>query len=124
MRAKVRMPAIALVTLLLAGSSLQTFAWNDRGHMSVAYFAYKQLKPATRDRVNSLLRLNPKYADWAATADTEAPGASADEKNLMIFMIAATWADQIKRDSSYIKDGNQGGRSEEHTSELQSLAYL
>ena len=109
MRAKVRMPAIALVTLLLAGSSLQTFAWNDRGHMSVAYVAYKQLKPATRDRVNSLLRLNPKYADWAATADTEAPGASADEKNLMIFMIAATWADQIKRDSSYIKDGNQGG---------------
>jgi hypothetical protein len=41
--------------------------------------------------------------------DKQAPGASADEKNLMIFMIAATWADGIKRDSTYTQDGSQGG---------------
>jgi hypothetical protein len=41
--------------------------------------------------------------------DQQVPTASADDKNLMIFMIAATWADQIKRDSTYIKDGSQEG---------------
>jgi len=71
--------------------------------------AYKQLTPATRDRVNGLLKLNPKYNDWAATVSQQVPNASADDKDLMIFMIAATWADQIKRDSTYTKDGGQNG---------------
>ena len=39
----------------------QVLAWNDRGHMTVAYIAYKQLTPTTRDRVNALLKLNPRY---------------------------------------------------------------
>ena len=97
---------VVLLGVVLSG---QAFAWNDRGHMTVAYIAYKQLTPATRDRVNALLKLNPKYSDWSATVDKEAPGASADDKNLMIFMIAATWADRIKRDSTYTQDGSQGG---------------
>jgi hypothetical protein len=96
--------------LLLAGAfSVQAFGWNDRGHMMIAYLAYKQLMPATRDRVNALLRLNPKYKDWSATVEQQMPAASTDDKNLMVFMIASTWADQIKRDSAYIKDGSQGG---------------
>ena len=98
-----------LVFVLLAGLSGQAFAWNDRGHMTVAYIAYKQLTPVTRDRANALLKLNPKYGEWAATAQQQAPTASADDKNLMIFMIAATWADQIKRDAAYKQDGSQGG---------------
>ena len=97
---------VVLLGVVLSG---QAFAWNDRGHMTVAYIAYKQLTPTTLDRVNALLKLNPKYSDWSATVDKEAPGASADEKNLMIFMIAATWADGIKRDSTYTQDGSQGG---------------
>jgi hypothetical protein len=92
--------------LALSGPAL---AWNDRGHMTVAYIAYKQLTPTTRDRVNALLKLNPKYSDWSATVDQQVPGASADDKNLMIFMIAATWADGIKRDSTYTRDGSQNG---------------
>ena len=87
----------------------QAFAWNDRGHMTVAYIAYQQLTPTTRDRVNALLKLNPKYSDWSATLDKEVPGASVNDKNLMIFMIAATWADGIKRDATYTQDGSQGG---------------
>jgi hypothetical protein len=67
------------------------------------------LTPATRDRVNALLKLNAKYKNWSATVDKEAPGALADDKNLMIFMIAATWADGIKRDSTYTQDGSQNG---------------
>src|ERR1700687_4619819 len=96
----------AALALVLSGPAL---AWNDRGHMTVAYIAYKQLTPTTHDRVNALLKLNPKYNDWSATVDKEAPGALPDDKNLMIFMIAATWADGIKRDSTYTQDGSQNG---------------
>ena len=105
----VRMLRVLVCLMLGAVLSAQAFAWNDRGHMTVAYVAYKHLKPTTRDRVNALLKLNPKYGDWSATVDQEAPGASTDDKNLMVFMIAATWADGIKRDPTYIKDGSQGG---------------
>jgi len=101
-----RVLVCGVLGLALSGPA---FAWNDRGHMTVAYIAYKQLTPTTRDRVNALLKLNPKYSDWSATVDKEAPGASADDKNLMIFMIAATWADGIKRDSTYTQDGSQNG---------------
>src|ERR1700751_318376 len=99
---------LACVMLGLA-LSRQALAWNDRGHMTVAYVAYKQLAPTTRDRVNALLKLNPKYGDWSATVEQEMPRASPDDKNLMIFMIAATWADGIKRDATYRQDGSQGG---------------
>jgi hypothetical protein len=92
-----RVLACVMLGLALSGQAL---AWNDRGHMTVAYVAYKQLTPTTRDRVNALLKLNPKYGDWSATVDKEMPRAAADDKNLMIFMIAATWADGIKRDST------------------------
>ena len=109
MKLKMRALGVLLGLVLMAGFSAQAFGWNDRGHMTVAYIAYKQLTPATRDRANALLKLNPKYSDWAAKVDQEVPAASADDKNLMIFMIGTTWADQIKRDSTYIKDGSQGG---------------
>ena len=106
MNVRMRLCCVALVLALLTGP---VYAWNDCGHMSVAYVAYKQLRPAAHDRVNALLKLNPKYGEWSATVSAEAPAASDDDRNLMIFMIAATWADQIKRDAAYIKDGSQGG---------------
>lgn len=109
MRLNARMLAAVLAIALVTGLSGQAFGWNDRGHMSVGYVAYKQLTPATRDRVNVLLKLNPKYGDWAARVDKEMPNAPLDNKNLMIFMIATTWADGIKGDSSYTVDGSQGG---------------
>jgi len=81
--------------------------------MSVGYVAYKRLKPAVRDRVNALLKLNPKYNDWAAKVDKQMPDAGADDKNMMIFMLATVWADDIKRDRTYKQDGTQGGNRPE-----------
>ena len=109
MRVKVQITGFLLVLGLVFTLTDQAFAWNDRGHMTVAYIAYKQLTPTARDRVNALLQLNPKYKDWSDTVDKQVPGASADDKNTMIFMIAATWADGIKRDSNYTQDGNDKG---------------
>jgi len=104
-----KVPKVLVCAVLALGLSGPALAWNDRGHMTVAYIAYKQLTPTTRDRVNALLKLNPKYNDWSAAVDKQAPGALPDDKNLMIFMIAATWADGIKRDSTHTRDGSQNG---------------
>jgi len=109
MSVKVRFLTLLTALFLTGTLANQTYAWNDRGHMIVAYLAYQKLTPASRDRVKLLLKLNPKYNDWAATLDKEAPGASPADKDMMIFMIAATWADGIKRDSTYTQDGSQGG---------------
>ncbi len=113
MRSKSRIITAMLGLVLMAGLCGPAFGWNDRGHMSVAYLAYTQLTPATKGRVNLLLKSNPKYSDWAAKVDKEVPGASAADKDTMIFMIAATWADGIKRDLTYTKDGSQGGNRPE-----------
>ena len=106
---KIRIPAILVVLLIAAGAANQCRAWNDRGHMTVAYVAYKQLNPTTRDRVDALLKLNPKYSEWETTINQQVPNASQENKNLMIFMIAATWPDQIKRDKNYTSDGSEKG---------------
>lgn len=96
-------------TSAAAGCVSPAFGWNDRGHMSVGYVAYRRLRPLTRARVNALLKLHPKYGGWSARVENEMPGAGPDEKNMMIFMLATLWADQIKRDPGYQADGTQGG---------------
>ncbi len=106
---RLRIPAILISVVLSAFAAAPSRAWNDQGHMTVAYLAYKQLNPTARDRVNALLKLNPKYADWDATIKQQLPNASQSDHDMYIFMIAATWPDQIKRDKTYTSDGTQGG---------------
>lgn len=95
-------------TILTLGCFAQpAFSWNDFGHMVVASVAYRNLDPQTQARVNSLLLLNPYYTThWAALIP---PGTSSDDRNRMIFMLAATWPDAIKGDPSYHNDGEEGG---------------
>src|SRR5439155_4756953 len=77
-----RLLVAAIAVLVAFVTSIQpASAWNDRGHMSVAYIAYKKLNPAMRDRVNALLNLKPKYNGWAAKVDQQMPSASLDDMN-------------------------------------------
>ena len=96
--------------LLLAGVFLQfcepVFAWNDEGHMAVAFLAYRKLEPAKRERVNALLKLNPYYSSWRAAIPA---GTSKADTDSMIFMIASTWPDQIRTDPKYMDDGPNNG---------------
>jgi hypothetical protein len=101
-----RLLCTGLCLLLCTSVAAPMYAWNDRGHMVVAYVAYKQLTPTARDRANALLKLNPAYNAWLATLPA---GTSPANRDILIFMIAATWPDQIKRDSSYMPDGSDGG---------------
>jgi len=82
------------------------YCWNDFGHMAVAGIAYKQLKPQVRQRADRLVQLNPSYSVWLAALGSTVP---EQDKNMMLFMLAATWPDAIKGDSSYQSDGLDSG---------------
>jgi S1/P1 Nuclease len=97
---------LAILCLAVLAVSSPAAAWNDKGHMAVAYVAYQQLTPAVRARADQLLRLNPFYQRWLRMIPSTVP---TSQRNLAVFMIAATWADQIKLDSAYRDDGTEGG---------------
>ncbi len=90
---------------VLAPASPPLSAWGNVGHEAVAYIAWQQLNPATRARVIQLLMMVPTlhspdntksvpgYAEWLIDLP---PGLSQDDRNLYIFMRAATWPDAIK----------------------------
>lgn len=93
--------AVALCLVLFHSTSQ---AWGSFGHMAVAWVAYQKLTPAKQARVIALLKKNPYYkTKWLPMIPA---GTSADQQNLMIFMIAATWPDAIKSDKSYTSDGD------------------
>jgi hypothetical protein len=99
-----RLIAVALC-LLLSSSS---FAWNNFGHMAVGWVAYQHLNPNTKLAVNKLIAKNPSYSTWKSSLPSN---LSTEDRDLYIFMLATTWPDQIKGDSSYHDDGTNGGNT-------------
>jgi len=102
---KFSLRSIAVLALCLLISIPPANAWNSIGHMAVAWIAWQQLTPHTRQRAIALLKKNPYYKKvWLKYIPA---GTSADDKNLYIFMMAATWPDEIKASNSgYKNDGN------------------
>src|SRR5262249_31180059 len=94
------------ILVLVPAMVVPASAWDSFGHMLVAYVAYQQLTAQAQGRVNALVRLNPKYDEWVGWLPRN---ASAADKARMVFMIAATWSDQIKSDASYTSDGSHNG---------------
>ena len=117
---KRRLAVFVALALCLAGLAAPAFGWNDEGHMAVAYLAYQHLRPETRARVNALLKLNPYYAKWRAAVPQGAMQADTDR---MIFMIAATWPDQIRSDPQYVDDGLKGGNFPDGPDSSRNIGY-
>jgi S1/P1 Nuclease len=114
-----RLMAIVFGVALLAPQ--YAFTWNGRGHMMVAALAYQKLNQATKDRVDALLLLNPDRDNWL---DLIPAGTSAPKRKMMIFTIAATWADRIKSDPDYHTDGtHNGNRPPNDPSAGQNIGY-
>src|SRR2546425_12172122 len=110
-----------LVLVLVAGITTLVHAWDSFGHMTVAYVAYQKLTPQTRDRVKALLKKNPYYGTkWSSMLP---PGTSGTNKDMMIFMIAATWSDQIKSDQTYRDDGSHNGDRPDGPTSSQNIGY-
>jgi hypothetical protein len=93
-----RFRLIAMILSLTVAFGTPAYGWDNLGHMAVAAVAYQQLKPAVKDRVDALLRLNPDRKNWLKLIPAH---TSADKRRTMVFMIAATWPDRIKSMSNY-----------------------
>ncbi|HVQ36366.1 MAG TPA: S1/P1 nuclease [Pyrinomonadaceae bacterium] len=96
MRSAIRhVSATWLMIAVIAGTS---YGWNNAGHMTIAYVAYQRLSAPAKARVDALVRLNPHFEKWSAMIPAETPAA---KKPLMLFMMASSWADEIKGDPQY-----------------------
>lgn len=84
--------------LLMALACRMAQAWNSIGHMSVAYAAYQKLSAAEKARVSVLLQLNPNYQQWLTYIPS---GTSGADRDMYVFMMAATWPDEIKAMGSH-----------------------
>ena len=104
MRLALKRTFVAQLLALLIAFPSPSWGWGNSGHEAVAYIAWQQLTPETRVRVIALLKqvptlhsptgkVVPGYAEWQADLPA---GLSEDDKNLYIFMRAATWPDTIK----------------------------
>src|SRR5262249_2584166 len=102
-----RRSVVFLTSLWLCALPAIAFAWDDFGHMVIAYVAYERLTSPTRARVKALLQLNPYHAPtWRLRGPAHSSAATRDR---MMFMLAATWADAIKQDPAYHDDGSGHG---------------
>lgn len=99
---------------------ISLFGWGSIGHMTVAYVAYQGLSPAAKARVRELLKLNPDYANWEKQIP---PGTSVEDHDQFIFMMASTWADDIKGEPKYSDDGGDGGNTPNGASSAQNIGY-
>jgi hypothetical protein len=103
---RVRRGVCALVVCALVSFATPARAWNETGHMVVAYLAYKHLTPAARQTVDRLLALNPDIETYKTTLP---PQWDDDARKLAAFMYAATWPDAIKSRPDYVSDGEHNG---------------
>jgi hypothetical protein len=75
-------------------------AWNATGHRIIAAIAYERLTPATRARVDQILRNHPDYATLLTWDAPSEPAARARA----VFIAASTWPDIIKSDPRFYDD--------------------
>jgi hypothetical protein len=100
--------------------NVSAFAWDDEGHMAVAYVAYQHLNAPTKARVDELLCLNPDYKLWKAAVPS---GTAAAKRRMLIFMMAATWPDAIKSKPGYSDDGTEDGNRPDGATSSQNIGY-
>jgi hypothetical protein len=94
------MRTIAVLVALLTTVS-PAFAWSRAGHMvsgAIAYASLKQDRPDVLARVVQILKAHPQFSGaWAKRLDDAPDG----DRDLMLFMLAARWPDDIRDDSTY-----------------------
>ena len=84
-----KMMHATLSAMALALAPTSAWAWNARGHMTVAAVAWEKMTPQARSRATVLLRLNPDYSAWIQDIPSS-------ERDKVAFMQAATWPDDLR----------------------------
>lgn len=84
--------------LLIATVAQPVLAWNSLGHKVVAEIAWRQLDPATRQKIVDTLRRHPRFdTDFAAKMEDDAAKGDKATQDHWIFQHAATWPDLIRK---------------------------
>lgn len=87
------MKNVCILFLFVTCLTVQANAWGNKGHEVVAYIAYQHLDAATREQVDDLVARNPCYTEWQDAVQA----LPAGERQVGLFMLAATWPDKIKQ---------------------------
>lgn len=111
---------LVFVLIVVFLPAVPLFAWDNEGHMAVAYVAYQHLNASTKTRVDQLLRLNPDYQHWASAVPSS---TSVARRKMLIFMMAATWPDFVKSKAGYRDDGTEGGNRPDGATSSQNIGY-
>ncbi len=107
-----------LTTVVFVVWSTQALAWWDAGHMRVAAIAWERLSPSAKAEASRLLKLNPKYNEWAAAVPANSDGTPGDVDRYA-FIRASVWADDIKT----YKDYTRAGDTSEAPTAAQNIGY-
>jgi hypothetical protein len=90
------------VCLSAIGCANAIYAWNNLGHEVVAEIACRQLDPATRQQIADMLRRHPRFdTDFVAKMEDAAAQGDKATQDHWIFLHAATWPDQIRKNKQY-----------------------
>lgn len=93
----------AAITVAAPSSPAPTSAlrWDATGHRAMAAIAYDRLRPATRQRVDALLRAHPDFARLAEGVDAATPAGIRE-----VFLRASIWADRIRSDARFYREND------------------
>ena len=75
--------------------------WDATGHRAMAAIAYDRLRPATRARVDSLLRAHPDLERLSEGVD---PATAMGIRE--VFLRASVWADRIRSDARFYREND------------------
>ncbi len=99
------MTRLLLACVAVFASAATAPAWSKAGHMVTGAVAYAVLKlddPAACARVVAVLRAHPEYRKlWAKQVETLLKADPAADADLLLFMLAARWADDIRGDPAF-----------------------
>jgi hypothetical protein len=96
--------ALAMPSPATAAHALPTPAsrrWDATGHRAMAAVAYDRLRPATRARVDAIMRAHPDIAALGANLDVATPAGIRE-----VFLRASVWPDQIRGDARFYREGD------------------
>lgn len=91
--------AIAAAPTASGGAASALRRWDATGHRAMAAIAYDRLRPATRARVDSLLRAHPDL-----TRLSEGVNVGTPEGIREVFLRASVWADRIRGDERFYRE--------------------
>lgn len=85
--------------LLPPAATLAARRWDAIGHRAMAAIAYDRLRPATRARVDALLRQHPDLAALGLDVDVNTAAGIRE-----VFLRASVWPDRIRNDPRFYRE--------------------